>query len=165
LDSVGIHTETIEQPNGTDLRLGFGFGLGLGGGTDSVGIHTSPHNHPKTSPQEPPLESPDARTTVPEGLTQLEYARKLLEDLGLPSTGNLVLVADAISADAKKHGVTKAQSYEFIRRQALADQEEGAEINRFYWTDAKFRRVVDQRKPVVSGDDLLTRTMAQLEAQ
>ncbi len=105
------------------------------------------------------------KSETPEGLTQVEYARRLLENLGLPSTGNIVLVADAISADAKRHSLTKAESYNFIRRQALADQEEGAEINRFYWTDAKFRRMVNQRKPVVSGDDLLARTMAQLEAK
>lgn len=103
--------------------------------------------------------------TPPEGLTQIEYARKLLECLGLPFTGNVTLVADAISADAKKHGITKAKSYEFIRQQALRNQDEGVEINRFYWTDAKFRRVVAQRRSVVSGHDLLTRTMTQLEAK
>ena len=113
----------------------------------------------------PPTEKLDAQQQTPEGLTQLEYARKLLDDLGLPSTGNIVLVADAISADAKKHRVTKAESSDFIRRQALADQEEGTEINRFYCTDAKFRRPSTQRKPPIPGDDLLTRTMAQLEAK
>lgn len=87
-----------------------------------------------------PLENQNAESETPEGLTQVEYGRRLLEDLGLPSTGNIVLVADAISADAKRHSLTKAESYDFIRRQALTDQEEGVEINRFYWTDAKFRR-------------------------
>jgi hypothetical protein len=167
LDSNGIHTETIEQPRGTDLRLGLGlgFGLGLGGGMDSNGIHGSLQDRPETSTQEHPPESFGEQEIIPAGLSQVEYARKLLEDLGLPFTGNLALVADSIFADAKKHGITKAQSYEFIRRQALADQEEGGEINRFYWTDAKFRRVVNQRKPVVPGQDLVTRTMAQLEAE
>jgi uncharacterized protein YdaU (DUF1376 family) len=73
------------------------------------------------------------------GLTQVEYARRLLDDLGLPAAGNVVVVADAISADAKKHGITKAESFEFIRRQALSDQQARVEVNRFYFQDAKFR--------------------------
>jgi len=76
---------------------------------------------------------------TPEGLTQVEYGRRLLDDLGLPASGNLVVVAQTISADAKKFGISKAESFEVIRRQALSDQEAGIEINRFYFTDAKFR--------------------------
>jgi hypothetical protein len=80
-----------------------------------------------------------SKQITPEGLSQIEYAKRLLEDLGLPAVGNLILVADAISADSKKHGVTKAESFDFIRQQALTDQEAGVQINRFYFTDAKFR--------------------------
>jgi len=129
------------------------------GSPNATGMPEACHTHYQ------PTEKLDTQSETPEGLTQIEYARRLLEDLGLPSTGNIVLVADAISADAKKHGLTKAESYEFIRRQALADQEEGTEISRFYWTDAKFRRASTQRKPPIPGDDLLARTMAQLEAK
>lgn len=142
--------------------------LEQGSGNRDQGTENGNAAPPQTATTEPvysPPENPNGKSQTPCGLTQLEYARKLLEDLGLPSTGNLVLVADSISADAKKHGIMKAQSYEFIRRQALTDQKEGVEINRFYWTDAKFRRVANQRKPVVPGQDLLTRTMAQLEAK
>jgi hypothetical protein len=63
------------------------------------------------------------------------------------------------------HGSEIAESFAFIQRQAISDQEAGLEINRFYFTDAKFRRVTTRRKPIVSGDDLLTRTMKQLEAK
>jgi hypothetical protein len=85
-----------------------------------------------------PQSSPSPLST-PEGLSQIEYAKRLLEDLGLPEAGNIVVVADSISADSKKHGLTKAKSFEFIRQQALSDQEAGLPINRFYFTDAKFR--------------------------
>ena len=79
-------------------------------------------------------------TGTPEGLTTIEYARMMLESLGLPATGNIHLVADAIGADAKKRALPESQAFDQILAAAVKDQNEGVEINRFYWTDAKFRR-------------------------
>lgn len=75
---------------------------------------------------------------IPPDLHQLQYAATLLGDLGLPEKGNLEMVGSAIVSYAKSQQISKGQSFEHIRRRALADQAEGIPITTFWFKDARY---------------------------
>lgn len=75
----------------------------------------------------------------PENLHPLNYARKLLEDLTLPVTpDNQRIIACAVEAEIKS-GKSAAAAYEFILAGTKDARDEGFEINRFFFSDAKYR--------------------------
>jgi len=77
---------------------------------------------------------------APEELHPLNYARILLEDLNFPLTGdNMRTVAMSVEAEIKS-GKTAESAYEFILAGTRDAKDEGWEINRFFFADAKYRR-------------------------
>ena len=94
----------------------------------------SPHEVPSGT-----LEGlPNERTPV--DLHQLEYATKLLEEIGIPATfANKTTVAEAISAIVKQDGKSKPAAYEFLLAKAKDAQDNGTELNKFWFEDAKWK--------------------------
>jgi uncharacterized protein YdaU (DUF1376 family) len=88
---------------------------------------------------------------TPDDLNEREYALRILEDLGLPAKPNLVTVSDSVVAYAKKNRVSKAQSFEFIRRRALDDQKAG-KLDGFWFRDGKYNPEAAAHKPVRTSD-------------
>lgn len=77
--------------------------------------------------------------TTPENLHPVNYAIKILEQIQFPHTpDNLRVVAAAIEAEVKS-GKSKASAYEFVLAGVLDAKQEGVEINRFFFADAKYR--------------------------
>jgi len=78
---------------------------------------------------------------VPQDLHELNYARKILDDLGLPAKGNLELVADCISALAKQKRQPLYEAYKFISRVALLAQGRGVKVDRWWFQNGDYHRV------------------------
>lgn len=77
--------------------------------------------------------------SAPENLHPINYATKILEDIAFPHTqDNLRIVSAAVEAEIKS-GKTGPAAYEFIRAGTLDARDEGIEINRFFFADAKYR--------------------------
>jgi hypothetical protein len=75
-------------------------------------------------------------------LTPVEFGRRLLEEVGLPYSGNITVVADAIAAEAKYSHVSEWKAYEQILAQAKSDQKTGrVRVDHFYFQNAKHRNV------------------------
>jgi hypothetical protein len=75
----------------------------------------------------------------PENLHPLNYARKILEDLNFPvDRGNLQSVAEAITAEVRT-GKSVVAAFEFVLAGVKDAKDEGIEINRFFFSDAKYR--------------------------
>jgi hypothetical protein len=75
----------------------------------------------------------------PENLHALNYATKILEQLGLPHVqDNLKVVSAAIEAEVRS-GKSKVSAFEFVLAGSLDAKEQGCEINRFFFADAKYK--------------------------
>lgn len=89
-------------------------------------------------------EPEEDETRPPENLHPLNYARKILETLDFPLIAdNMRVVAAAIQAEIRS-GKSPPAAYEFVLAGTRDAQLEGYEINRFFFTDAKYR--MDNRK-------------------
>jgi hypothetical protein len=77
----------------------------------------------------------------------VDYATKLLEELGIPATfPNKTSVAEAIAAVVKQHGKSSAAAFEFLLAAAKRAQDEGTEVNKFWFEDARWRSTVAPRR-------------------
>jgi hypothetical protein len=158
VESNGIHTETIEQPNGTDLRLGFGFCLGLGSGigVDSNGIHEE--------------QETATSTEKIEGFNSTEVARALCSENGWSGEKILWALKDAIEFQSKQvPEASLEQVGEWLVR-AYADYraEKGnsALLPQIYFSQALYRPPSNsgRSKTNVLIDNPATRAQAQMEA-
>lgn len=78
-------------------------------------------------------------TGIPPDLHPLNYAAKVLEELNFPHTqDNLKTVAAAIEAEVRS-GKSLASAFEFVLSGSKDAKDEGIEINRFFFADAKYR--------------------------
>jgi len=76
---------------------------------------------------------------IPEGLDPAQYARGLLELLGLPTSRSILeLVASAITTLAKGSSISNTEAAERIRRRAFKDRDGGETINRWWFEDARY---------------------------
>lgn len=75
---------------------------------------------------------------VPQDLHELNYSRKILDDLGLPAKGNLELVADCIAARAKQVRQPMWEAYKFIHRMAVLAQERGTKVDRWWFQNGDY---------------------------
>lgn len=87
---------------------------------------------------------------VPEGLTELEYAKGLLSDLGWPMRGNIELIADCIGAVARSRKLSSVQGYKYLTRAVKLAKEQGIDVNRMFFMNGDYMNV-RPRKP--SGSD------------
>ena len=76
---------------------------------------------------------------TPNDLHPLNYAAKILEELAFPHTkDNLQVVAAAIEAEVRS-GKSKESAFQFVLAGSLDAKDQGLEINRFFFADAKYR--------------------------
>ena len=80
----------------------------------------------------------DDRT--PSELTEVEYARRFLGDVGLPEKGNIYVVADAIKAFAKFRGFSLSLSFEEIRSRALDDRDHGVAVDHLWILNGRYNQ-------------------------
>lgn len=81
----------------------------------------------------------ESKAEPPSDLHPLNYGRKILEEIEFPVTpDNIRAVTAAVEAEIKA-GKTGPAAYEFILAGVLDAREEGLEINRFFFQDAKYR--------------------------
>lgn len=112
----------------TPVTSGAGYDIASASASASTKENSKAYSAPVTSEENPP-----------ENLHPLNYARKLLEDLCFPATpDNLRIVGAAVEAEIKS-GKTGPSAYEFILAGAKDARDEGLELNRFFFADAKYR--------------------------
>ncbi len=75
----------------------------------------------------------------PDHIHPNQFAAKLLEEIRFPKTpGNIRSVAAAIECEVSA-GMSKPAAYEFVLAGTKDGQDQGMEINTFFFTDAKYR--------------------------
>jgi hypothetical protein len=75
---------------------------------------------------------------IPDGLHEVNYASRLIEDLGMVQTQALVLVvAAAVVTASRRLENNKARGFEWLRKRALDAREHGAKVNRFWFEDSE----------------------------
>jgi len=79
---------------------------------------------------------------IPEDFHQLNYSRKILDDLGLPAKGNLELVADCIEAFAKSKRIPLHEAYAFIWERCEKATKRGVLIDRWWFQNGTYRDMV-----------------------
>ena len=78
---------------------------------------------------------------IPQDFHQLNYSRKILDDLGLPAKGNLELVADCIEAFAKSKRIPLHEAYAFIWERCERATKRGTLIDRWWFQNGTYRDV------------------------
>jgi len=127
--SMSAHVRKGKEGNGKEGNLG--------------GMETpSPHEsltECSLSPHDVPDETSHDATT-PADLHQLQYAAKLLEEIGVPATfANKTIVAEAITAIVKQDRKSNAAAFEFLLAKAKDAQDNGIDLNKFWFEDAKWK--------------------------
>jgi hypothetical protein len=87
---------------------------------------------------------------IPQDLHQLNYAARILEDLGLPRKGNLELVADCIESIAKQRRFALFEAFEWLSEKSLAAQSLGQKIDRWWFQNGDYHKVAG-RAPTFKG--------------
>jgi hypothetical protein len=150
---------------------GTGTGRGTGGGTDRADASTTEavkntEEKKQTFPQvktAPPQSNPIAigdkapHPVIPLDLTELEYARRLLEDLGLPSKGNIVVVAESIKAFSKARASPLPAAFEQIRARAFDARNRGDRVDHFWFQDGRYSQPKPRSKSDVASDQFRDR--------
>jgi hypothetical protein len=95
---------------------------------------------------------------VPKGLTEVEYARHFLRDVGLPEKGNIYVAADAIRAFASFGNLSLASSFEQIKARALDDRDHGVAVDHLWILNGRY----NQPKPRSKSDDYADRFNREL---
>lgn len=100
----------------------------------------------------------DDDNVIPQDLSEVEYARKFLGDVGLPEKGNIYVVADAIKALAKFRHCSLASSFTEIRARALDDRDRGVAVDHLWILNGRY----NQPKPRSKSDDYADRLTREL---
>ncbi len=103
-----------------------------------TGVETSMYEYANEIEKDVALGSKEKEQDF-ENMHPASYAAKILETLVLPhTTDNLRVVAASIEAEVKA-GKSPMSAYEFVLAGALDAKDEGIEITRFFFSDAKYR--------------------------
>jgi hypothetical protein len=112
-------------------------------------------------PKNPPPAAPPDDGEMPEGLNGLEYARGLMDRCNIPLDFQTQRpIAAAIEAYAKQRSISLPKATMELIRFAEDALREGATVNRFWFTDGKYRAKM-QKRPVVKVPDAAERQMAE----
>lgn len=88
---------------------------------------------PPSKEQEPAFE------VLPPDLHPFQYASQILQEIGFPEVrANIQAVAAAIDCEVNG-GMSKGDAYQFVLAGVRSGQDEGMEINTFFFSDAKYR--------------------------
>jgi hypothetical protein len=110
--------------------------LDQGSGIKDQGTGIKGHASPRTPPDQTTLSQSER---IPADLHPLQYASRLLQELGMPETkGNNTIVSASISALVRE-GRSAPAAYEFLLAKAKDERDEGADLNKFWFEDSKWR--------------------------
>ena len=85
---------------------------------------------------------------VPKDLTELEYARHILENtLGWPAKGNLETVADCIKSISRCKRLQTWQAYKYLVRAITLATEQGILVSKFWLQDGEYLNVRPRKEP------------------
>src|SRR5262249_41151460 len=85
---------------------------------------------------------------VPEGLTELEYSRHLLEEiLGWPAKSNLEMMSDCLRSIKMSRKLTPVQAYHYMRRAIRLAKEQGLAVDRFFFREGRYTEVRPKKEP------------------
>jgi hypothetical protein len=110
----------------------------------------------------------DNDNIVPLDLTEVEYARKLLDDLGSPSKGNIVIVADSIRAFAKSKALPLPAAFEQMHAIAFEARARGEPVDHLWFLNTRYINPKPRSKSDVASDqfhDRFREEFAILERQ
>lgn len=106
---------------------------------------------------------PESNNGTPDGLHELQYANRLLGEIGLPATrAMLSVVGPAIVSFANSESITKAKSFDVMLQRARDDVVNGIQINRFWFENGKYIRA-DKSQLTETPADRLKAKMAKAE--
>jgi hypothetical protein len=83
-------------------------------------------------------QSQKSQEAAPDGLTEIEYARRLLADLTLPESGNLTSVSESICTLAKKRSISLQHAFQEMSSRAFDARLRGETVNRFWFQDGGY---------------------------
>jgi hypothetical protein len=142
--------QKVDHPRGSKLRKYFtcehvanssrssrdNFALEQGSGNRDQGRGNGNSASPAPAAQESVRSQSD---TAPPDLNPLQFASRLLQEIGLPETrDNNTIVAAAITALSREKNTVPA-AYDFLLSRAKDAQDEGVEINRFWFEDSRWK--------------------------
>jgi hypothetical protein len=133
VDGPSTRTSRVTDacPNSLNVPQAEGEGEWKGNGTE--GEAGSPH---APAPEQSSVSQPEK---VPADLHPVQYASRLLQELGMPETrSNSTVVGASISALIRE-GRSSASAYEFLLAKAKDARDEGVELDKFWFEDAKWR--------------------------
>jgi hypothetical protein len=123
-----------------------------------VTSHQSPAPAPGPAPAPPAAEPPPPEpirpnvvpfipTPDPDAGAELPLANWLLEEIGVPADPSLIrVVGGCIRLWAKENAVTMQESSEWIHSQAVEQRCRGETINRFWFSDQRYRPVTGKTR-------------------
>jgi hypothetical protein len=94
---------------------------------------------------------------VPCDLSELEYARELIEALGLPVQKNLTMVADAIRAFATYLKTSRVAAYTKMRAIAFDARNRGDRVDYFWFQDGNYVNPKRKSKSEIATDEFHAR--------
>lgn len=90
----------------------------------------------------------------PPGLHELNYAPKVLQEIGMPEIrGNIELVGAAIKARARGQPSAYPAAMQYIIARALDDRDQGIQIDGFWFRDGKYERKTAAKKSIYDAID------------
>lgn len=102
----------------------------------------------RTSPSKSSQSSalPGSSSQTPEGLSELNYATRLMEEIKMaPERDNLLKVAAGIKAEEKNHA-SLAAAYDFVLAVTKAEIERSGNVTAFWFKDTKWRQRKVEKK-------------------
>lgn len=117
-------------------------------------------------------QSGESQEAAPDGLTEIEYARRLLADLTLPESGNLISVSESIRTLAKKRSISLQHAFQEVSSRAFDARLRGETVNRFWFQDGGYlgngirsgpKNISERNREAAAADE--ARTARQAEEQ
>ena len=83
----------------------------------------------------------------PEGLTDLEYSRAILEEvLGWPAKSNLEMMADCLRSIGISRKIKPVLAYRYLLRAIRLAKEQGIPVDRFFFMEGRYTDVRPEKQ-------------------
>lgn len=163
-----VHARASTWGTGTGTGTGRGTGTGtpypLSAVAPDVKTTETQNTAPKTVEATPAIQVIPYidDDVIPPGLSEVEYARRFLGDVGLPEKGNIYVAADAIKALSKSRGLSLVSSFEQIRARALDDRDRGVAVDHLWILNGRYNQPTPRSKSDVATADYADRLQREL---
>lgn len=87
---------------------------------------------------------------TPEGLTELEYARHILEEvLGWPAKGNIEMMGDCIRSISKSRKISLVKAHSYMQRAIQLARKQGVTIDKWFFMEGVYTTIRPEPKNVL----------------